>query len=1187
MQHTTNTTFSRQQAVSSRQVRFANCQLPFANFALLLALALCLTAGSPFGEQGAYAQSPNAIPYQGVARNNTGEVLSTQAIGLRISLRDVTAGGTIVYQETHTPTTTALGLFNINIGTGTPGIGTLASVNWAGGAKFIQVEMDPAGGTSYTDMGTTQLMSVPYALYAGKSHGGVNYAGSWNASTNTPALISSTGTKGDYYVVNTAGTTSLNSINEWKAGDWAIFNGTVWEKVDNTDNISDGTALGNTMRWNGTAWVADNALFNNGSRIAIGTTSPNTSAALDISSTTGSLLVPRMTTAQRNALTPTAGMVIFNTTADSLQSYKATGGTATSIDISQAVWSINYGIARYSQSFIPTVSGTLYSVTLLIDGGTGSSTLNIFSGAGVGGTLLDTQPLTVSTAAGTEIEIIIATPPTLTAGNTYTFDVTTSGFGFRVQNTNVYANGNAYQNTNSQLTHDLYFKTKMTVATGSWVSSGPGATGATGPAGATGATGPAGATGATGAQGPIGPTGATGPTGLIANGTAAGNTPYWNGTSWIVNSSNIHNNGGNVGLGTTTPASKLDVEGGLAVGATYSGTTAAPANGAIIEGNVGIGTTAPSTKLDITKSTTYNATTPGLDYYNLHLSAPQNAVNDEATGITFGTTNNLNAQAGIYVQNSTLYGTKMSFGTTNSYATGSQTRMTIDNIGNVGVGTTTPGAKLEVAGQVKITGGAPGAGKVLTSDAAGLASWTTPSGGLANGTAAGNTPFWNGSSWITNSSNIFNNGGNVGIGTTAPATKLDVSRADAAGDGDAISFGSQTYKMGKLGEITSDNGVYLANVYGANAYIDFRVAGNAVANTKMRVHGNGNVGIGTTAPNNRLDLGTTFGTTLTDPISKKLAVYNSAAGDAFSGLGFSSTGGFNNLEFHCNSTQTEEAGMVLVGNGNVGIGDRTPTSRLSVALSTPKTTSNFNLTQWLTSDATNPQKLYMGYLGSATPGIRTFLLQTEEEGVSSTGAITLQPYGGVVNIGAISTQTITPLNVRNDNGISPLVSFANITNNPNANNPGLYILAGANAPTVGSYHMAFLRPDATTVGSIYQNSATTVGYYTTSDKRIKTNIHDTKLGLKTVMNIDVKDYNYKDDLTKEQTGFIAQQLYEQFPQAVLKGGDDAKTEPWMVDYGKMTPLLVKSIQEQQTQIEAQQAQIDLLKAEIEKLKAGK
>ncbi len=221
-----------------------------------------------------HSQSPNAIPYQGVARNAAGDVLGTQNIGLRISLRDVTAGGTIVYQETHTTTTTALGLFNVNIGTGTPLVGTLAAVNWGNGAKFVQVEMDPAGGTAYIDMGTTQLMSVPYALYAGKSHGGVNYAGTWNANFNTPPLVSSTGTQGDYFVVNNAGTTLLDGINEWKVGDWAIFNGNVWEKVDNTDHISDGTALGNTMRWNGTAWVSDNTIYNDGTNIGLGTVIP-------------------------------------------------------------------------------------------------------------------------------------------------------------------------------------------------------------------------------------------------------------------------------------------------------------------------------------------------------------------------------------------------------------------------------------------------------------------------------------------------------------------------------------------------------------------------------------------------------------------------------------------------------------------------------------------------------------------------------------------------------------------------------------------------------------------------------------------------------------------------------------------------------------------------------------------------
>jgi hypothetical protein len=79
-----------------------------------------------------------------------------------------------------------------------------------------------------------------------------------------------------------------------------------------------------------------------------------------------------------------------------------------------------------------------------------------------------------------------------------------------------------------------------------------------------GSTGPQGIIGATGPQGPIGLTGATGPQGpqgLLTNGSAAGNTPYWNGTAWVTNNSNVFNNGGNVGIGTTSPISKLEVNG--------------------------------------------------------------------------------------------------------------------------------------------------------------------------------------------------------------------------------------------------------------------------------------------------------------------------------------------------------------------------------------------------------------------------------------------------------------------------------------------------------------------------------------------------------------------------------------------------------------------------------------------------
>ena len=72
----------------------------------------------------------------------------------------------------------------------------------------------------------------------GGTTGAVSYQGTWNASTNTPTLASSVGNQGNYYVVSIAGSTNLNGITDWQIGDWAIFNGSVWQKVDNTDAVT-------------------------------------------------------------------------------------------------------------------------------------------------------------------------------------------------------------------------------------------------------------------------------------------------------------------------------------------------------------------------------------------------------------------------------------------------------------------------------------------------------------------------------------------------------------------------------------------------------------------------------------------------------------------------------------------------------------------------------------------------------------------------------------------------------------------------------------------------------------------------------------------------------------------------------------------------------------------------------------
>ena len=111
-----------------------------------------------------HAQAPLGIPYQAVARNSSGAILASTNISARFTIRDSIATGTIKYQETHSVTTTAQGMFSVTVGQGTVVAGTFAGINWGKNAKFMQAEIDPAGGSSYLDMGTQQMMSVPYAM---------------------------------------------------------------------------------------------------------------------------------------------------------------------------------------------------------------------------------------------------------------------------------------------------------------------------------------------------------------------------------------------------------------------------------------------------------------------------------------------------------------------------------------------------------------------------------------------------------------------------------------------------------------------------------------------------------------------------------------------------------------------------------------------------------------------------------------------------------------------------------------------------------------------------------------------------------------------------------------------------------------------------------------------------------------
>lgn len=114
-----------------------------------------------------FAQIPQGISYQAIALNGSGNAVASSNVGLRLSVLNTSATGTVLYTETHVKMTNAQGLFNLIIGQGTPTTGTFAGINWATGSKFLKVEMDVAGGTNYALVGTTQLLSVPYAMAAG------------------------------------------------------------------------------------------------------------------------------------------------------------------------------------------------------------------------------------------------------------------------------------------------------------------------------------------------------------------------------------------------------------------------------------------------------------------------------------------------------------------------------------------------------------------------------------------------------------------------------------------------------------------------------------------------------------------------------------------------------------------------------------------------------------------------------------------------------------------------------------------------------------------------------------------------------------------------------------------------------------------------------------------------------------
>ncbi|WP_267402094.1 MULTISPECIES: tail fiber domain-containing protein [unclassified Chryseobacterium] len=754
------------------------------------------------------------------------------------------------------------------------------------------------------------------------------------------------------------------------------------------------------------------------------------------------------------------------------------------------------------------------------------------------------------------------------------------------------------------------------------------------------------------------PTGTTPSLAQTANIAKAG-YHYFDGTTWkqltdvdtVTSSVNIYNSDG------TLTSNRVVTQ-----GANTLAFTSTAVNGFSVDGStlsvdaandrVGLGTTIPRSRFEIVSDNVgggaandFNFTgygtskNPALFFASASgtAAAPTNLLVNDIIGALYFTPR----VSGAFPTGSSIVANYRGDGTTNltdlAFATSNAERVRIDTSGNVGIGNTAPTVKLDVnsggtsttpIAAVKIVDGNQAAGKILTSDGTGVATWQTPAVQSSvniyntNGSLTGNrvvTQAANTLAFTSTAINGFSVDGStfsvdaandrVGVGTTTPISKLDVV-------GDTFGVRRAGAAWDNLWFDISNAFAPSINVSGAETGLQFNVGANATGaygdgqtlTTVATLRPNGNVGIGTAAPNSILDLGTSNGAaSVTAAAGKKLAIFNNAAGTDFYGLGINT----NYLQFHAGSVATAAPGMVLGTSGNVGIGSTAPNRKLhvegagyfngAVTTSTTKDVIDINIGQDGFAYGNRGDNFGINIRSSSTAGTGAVARINfgDENPTTTNGNKYLSfsvgnpanelmylnsPNGGRVGIGTTTPSAKVSISSSIAGAVLSLQNTS-ITGNPTLNIYPGYTSNGSSISPGNQYAVVFDQDPGVTTGATralydFHGEVRAVSTSTLSDIRLKKDIINlNEYGLKEIMKIQPRRYHFKEYDTPD-IGVIAQELKAVVPELVNGNENEGLLS---VDYSKLSLILINGMKEQQAEIKEQKKEIDLLKQQVKEL----